>query len=58
MINVDGENVDAIDHFKVLMQNLEDEIAKIKRKEYRILGTAFVTFTDEMSSNLAVKTFN
>ena len=58
MINVNGESLDAVDHFKFLLQNLEDEISKIKRKEYRILGTAFVTFTDEISAKEATKIFN
>ncbi len=42
------QKVDAIDYYADMLERVEEDIERVKRKEFRIMGTAFITLTDEL----------
>ena len=44
------EKVVAVEHYKRQLSKIETDIAKLKIKEYRACGTAFVTLTANLSA--------
>jgi hypothetical protein len=49
--------VDAIEYFRQRLREVEEDILRVQRKEYRILGTAFVTVSDNLTPKEAIKIF-
>ena len=40
-----------------MLEKVEKDIQKIKNKEFRVIGTAFATFTDDLTCKQAIKQF-
>lgn len=49
--------IEAVEHFSNLLKDAETDITRVKAKEYRIMGTIFVTFTPDLDLKVALKMF-
>jgi len=52
------KEVDAVDYFEDQLDKIEADIERTLKKEYRFIGTVFVTFTDDMAVKDAIAKFN
>lgn len=49
--------MDAVQYYEDQLNEIEEDISRVMNKEYRIIGTAFVTFTDDLTASDAIKIF-